>query len=142
MKKKKRTFDIIKKCVIMLFCAVTVTMNVVNYIKNDASKDLGVLYEWSQEAQNAVLSEESGTNGKDIDIKPKAPEINDFSIVNLNTATVDELQTISGIGPAKAKAIIEYRDRFGNFVAVEEIMQVTGIGEGIFAKIKDFICVD
>ena len=142
MKKKVKTVDVIKKYGIILFCSVTVTMNVVNYVRNDASRELGRLYEWSSEAENATVDEEKAINGKDIDNAGEDAEKGDFPPVNLNEATSEELQTISGIGPTKAGAIIEYRKKYGGFVAIEEIMQVKGIGEGTFSKIKDFICVD
>ena len=61
--------------------------------------------------------------------------------VNLNKASEAELQTLTGIGPAKATAIIEYRDQNGGFKKVEEIMEISGIGEKTFEKFKDQITV-
>ena len=66
-------------------------------------------------------------------------EIN--SKVNINTATIDELMSISGIGESKAKAIIEYRNQNGNFKDISEIKNVSGIGEALFEKIKSNITV-
>lgn len=54
--------------------------------------------------------------------------------VNINTASLQELCTLEGIGEAKAAAIIEYREKNGNFRTPEEIMQVSGISESIFGK--------
>ena len=62
--------------------------------------------------------------------------------ININTASVEELQTLKGIGPATAKSIILYREEYGAFSAIEEIMNVKRIGEKTFAKIKDFITVE
>ena len=62
-------------------------------------------------------------------------------IININTATKDELVTLSGIGDTKAQAIIDYRNSNGNFTSIEGLLNVTGIGDAIFAKIKDFITV-
>lgn len=59
-----------------------------------------------------------------------------FAVVNINTASQSELETLSGIGPAKARAIVEYRQQHGQFKSVEEIKKVKGIGDGIFAKLK------
>ena len=61
--------------------------------------------------------------------------------VNLNKASEAELQTLTGVGPAKATAIIEYRDQNGGFKKVEEIMEISGIGEKTFEKFKDQITV-
>lgn len=62
-------------------------------------------------------------------------------IININTANESELVKINGIGPAKAKAIISYREENGGFGSIEDIKNVSGIGEGTFLKIKDYISV-
>lgn len=64
------------------------------------------------------------------------------AVINLNTATVEELDSLPGVGPAIAKRIIEYRSSVGGFSSIEQITQVSGIGEATFAKIKAFITVD
>ena len=62
-------------------------------------------------------------------------------LININTATSEELQTLSGIGAAKAAAIIAYREEHGAFGDISEIMNVSGIGEKIFENIRDSITV-
>ena len=62
--------------------------------------------------------------------------------VNLNTASEEELQTLSGIGETRAKSIIEYRENNGGFQSIEDLMKVEGIKEGVFEKIKDRITVN
>lgn len=62
--------------------------------------------------------------------------------VNLNTADENTLGNLSGIGPSKAKAIIAYREENGDFSSVEELMNVPGIKEGTFTKIKDNIVAE
>lgn len=62
--------------------------------------------------------------------------------VDLNTADLNELQTLNGIGPSKAQAIIEYRAKNGSFLKIEDLMQVPGIKEGSFEKIRDKIIVN
>ena len=62
-------------------------------------------------------------------------------LVNINTASAAELQTLSGIGPSMAQSIIDERTQNGAFTSVDDLMRVSGIGEKKFAKIKDCICV-
>ncbi len=59
--------------------------------------------------------------------------------VDINTAGKDELMTLSGIGEAKADAIIRYRDEHGKFQKIEDLMEVEGIKDGVFQKVKDQI---
>ncbi|MCR5430250.1 MAG: helix-hairpin-helix domain-containing protein, partial [Eubacterium sp.] len=63
-------------------------------------------------------------------------------LININTATAEELQTLSGIGEVRAKAIVEYRTQNGNFSKPEDIKNVSGIGDATFNNIKSIICVD
>lgn len=65
----------------------------------------------------------------------------EIKIININTASKEELVSLNGIGDAKAQAIIDYRKTTGLFATIEEIKNVKGIGEAIFAKIKDYITV-
>lgn len=62
-------------------------------------------------------------------------------LVNLNTATEAQLMTLSGIGEAKARAIIAYREEHGGFSSVEELMEIAGIKEGVYRKIQGQITV-
>lgn len=61
--------------------------------------------------------------------------------INLNTATLEELETLEGLGPTKAKAIIQYRGEHGGFRSVDELLQVSGIGERTLERIKEKIFV-
>ena len=63
------------------------------------------------------------------------------SIININTATAAELTSLPGIGEAKAKKIVAYREANGNFGSVEEIKNVSGIGDATFENIKNYITV-
>ena len=64
-----------------------------------------------------------------------------LAAVNINTATLQELDALPGIGPVKAQAIIDYRTANGPFKSPEDIMKVKGIKDGEFAKLKGEITV-
>jgi len=64
------------------------------------------------------------------------------NIINVNTASKEELDILYKIGPKTADKIIEYREKNGKFKVKEEIMNVKGIGEKIYEKIKDSISVE
>ena len=81
---------------------------------------------------------------------PDAEEIQGQSIlsgsgyekkVNINTASMEELMTLTGIGEAKAESIIRYREENGGFQSIEDLMEIGGIKEGVFEKIKDDITI-
>lgn len=61
------------------------------------------------------------------------------NLVSINTATLEELMTLEGIGEAKAKSIIAYREEHGPYQAIEDLLNVSGIGESLLAKIKENI---
>ena len=80
-------------------------------------------------------------NDKESEIENIIPSSNDKNKVNINTASINELDTLSGIGPSKAEAIIKYREENGTFKSIEEIKNVTGIGEALFEKFKENITI-
>jgi competence protein ComEA len=59
-----------------------------------------------------------------------------FAAVNINTATKEELDSLPGIGPVKAQAIVDYRTKNGPFKSIDDLKKVSGIGEATFDKIK------
>lgn len=63
------------------------------------------------------------------------------ALVNINTATLEELDALPGVGPATAQAIIDDREANGPFASVEDIMRVSGIGEKKYEKLKGSICI-
>lgn len=78
-----------------------------------------------EEVMQKIAEEESEEEGK----------------VNINTASREELMTLPGVGESKADSILSYREENGGFQTIEEIMQISGIKEGLFNKIKDYITV-
>ena len=72
---------------------------------------------------------------------PAAQEAVEFPL-NINTATVEELQALPEIGPALAEKIVSHRETFGTFASPEDIMLVSGIGEKRFAAIQSFITTE
>jgi competence protein ComEA len=65
----------------------------------------------------------------------------EIELININTASQAELETLPGIGPTTAQKIIEFREENGPFQTIEDIVKVSGIGPGTFEKIKDLITV-
>lgn len=61
--------------------------------------------------------------------------------VNLNRASKEELMTLPGVGASRAESIIQYRKEQGSFKKIEDVMQISGIKEALFEKIKDYITV-
>ena len=61
--------------------------------------------------------------------------------VNLNTASVEELTALPGIGPSYAKRIVDYREKNGPFKKVEDLLNVQGIGEKTFEKLRDRVTI-
>lgn len=82
------------------------------------------------------MQREENVSEKTEPIEEKKPQI-----VNINSADAEELMTLPGIGKVRAAAIIEHRQREGEFETIEDIMNVKGIKTGIFSKINSLICV-
>ena len=70
-----------------------------------------------------------------------APGIDSTGKVNLNTATLEDLKTLNGVGDSKAKAIIDDRTENGPFSSIEDLTRVSGIGQKTFESLKDQITV-
>ena len=66
---------------------------------------------------------------------------NTFAAVNINTATKEELQSLKGVGPSKAKAIIDYRTKNGPFKTADDLNNVPGFGDKSTAKLKSSVTV-
>lgn len=64
-----------------------------------------------------------------------------FASVNINTASQSELEMLKGIGPAKAKAIVEYRNQNGIFNSIDDLEKISGIGPGVIKQIRNEVTV-
>lgn len=72
----------------------------------------------------------------------KEDDSDESHLVNINTAAKEELMTLPGIGESKADAIIAYRQENGNYRNIEELMKISGIKEGVYSKISEYITVN
>jgi len=72
---------------------------------------------------------------------PRENEIQSPQKIDINRAEAWLLEALPGIGPSRAQAIVDYRNENGPFKRIEDLLQVEGIGEGTFNKIKDYITV-
>ncbi|MEG0314752.1 MAG: helix-hairpin-helix domain-containing protein [Erysipelotrichaceae bacterium] len=77
---------------------------------------------------------------KDVIVVPLLSD-SSSSCISINSASIEELDGLNGIGPSAAQKIIDYRTNVNSFKTIEEIMQIKGIKEKLFAKIKDQICL-
>lgn len=71
----------------------------------------------------------------------KSDELSKNNKISLNNASQSELESLPGIGEAKAKSIIKYREENNGFNSIDEVMNISGIGESIFEKFKDYIAI-
>lgn len=105
---------------------------VINFIetKKQEQEKLSICNE--QEVVNGACIKDSSTTNNEDNITGK---------ININTATTEELQNLPGIGEAKAKNIVKYREENGNFTKIEDLKEVPGIGDSIYDQIKDYITI-
>lgn len=88
------------------------------------------------EVKNDACIEEKDTVGED------TSQSTTTGLININTATLEQLQTLPSVGENKAKNIIRYREEHNGFKTIEEVKNVSGIGDSIFDKIKDYITIE
>lgn len=93
------------------------------------------------EAGGEIRWKEPGSSGRETPEKSGSKEQGGSFLININTADEAELCTLPGVGSSKAKSIIAYREKNGAYRKIEDIMNVEGIKDGVFQKIKDSITV-
>ena len=86
--------------------------------------------------ETARQKKNAGENSSTPDTKEQ-----DKNLININEASLEELMSLPGIGQAKAALIIDYRTEQGRFSKKEDLMNISGIKEGVYNKIRDLICV-
>ena len=101
-------------------------------------KNMNITYTVQEECKCST-EDISDCAGASTIIKGEESSSSSTNKVSLNKATKEELMTLSGVGESKALAIIKYREDNNGFNAIEDIMNVSGIGESLYNKIKDFI---
>jgi len=97
--------------------------------------------EMTEQRQAVISSPTVRTDEIELDLGGDTAVATDGEIVNINTADVAQLDTLPGIGPSTAEKIVEYRDTIGPFATIDEIMSVSGIGPAKFEQIQSFITV-
>lgn len=109
-----------------------ITVNKENNLNDNNNNDLN-------DNSNTDKVQDNNQTNKEKNENEKEPNIS-TNLININTATKEELMTLSNIGEAKALKIIEYRNKT-KFIKIEDIMNVSGVGNAVFEKIKNFITV-
>ena len=146
MNSNSRVVDVIEKAgglttnantsVINLSKKITDEMVIIIY-SNQQVKEFTKTKEQEKQVQEKCIQIDENALKNDACILNEQKDTN--KKVSLNKATIEELMTLSGIGESKAKEIINYRETNGEFKTIEDIKNVPGIGESLFAKIKENI---
>ena len=106
-----------------------------------AKSDLINLATLLEDGQRIYIPGMEDTPSSDLDQNQRSVELSLAGVVNINTASQQELESLPGIGAVKAKAIIEYRTQNGYFLSIDDLVKVSGIGQSILNQVKDFITV-
>ena len=145
----KRVMDVIDMAGGVLTGADTSVINLSKKIKDEmviilyTKDELKNISEVKKEQEEK--NEKCTSNNTEINNDACVGEKNTSNIqsnkININTASKDELLLLTGIGESKADKIIEYREKNGGFKSIEDILNVSGIGQSVFEKIKDNISI-
>lgn len=116
-------------------------LNLAQPIEDGMKIEVPDLEKAKQREEQGLTAELTGTGGKGALSAGRERDPVSAAKVNLNTASLEELMTLKGIGRSRAEDIIHYREAFGRFQSIEDIMNVSGIKNAAFEKIKDSITV-
>lgn len=109
--------------------------------KGELVQDKEKIEDKTQEVVTGKSTDITNTTSVNTNLSTNKKIKTDIEKINLNKATQTELETLPGIGPSTAEKIIAYRKENGNFKNIEDIMNVNGIGESKYNKIKDLVSV-
>lgn len=128
--------DLVKSAGGFTKSADTLSVNLAELLKDN--QKIIIPKELSKKEKEELLK----SNGNSIETKGATPQNSNSEDkkININTATAEELDTLPGVGPSRANDIIAYRDSNGGFSSVEDLKNVSGIGDKTFEKLKDSIC--
>ncbi|MDD6878663.1 MAG: helix-hairpin-helix domain-containing protein [bacterium] len=114
-------------------------MVIIVYSKDEVLNFRNIKKEEIASEEKCVINDDKIKNDACVEENTNVSNSNVSSKININTATLEELMKLPGIGESKANAIIEYRNKNGKFSKIEDIVNVSGIGSSVFEKIKDNI---
>ena len=152
LEEDSRVIDVINKAGGLTEDADTTVINLSKKIKDEMviivySKEEVNDFKKTKEIEKETLSKcaqkdnDSVINDACIDNSEKGSVQDNSLLININTASLDDLKTLSGIGEAKAKSIIDYRNSNGLFNSIEDLKNVDGIGESLYDQIKNSITI-
>lgn len=156
IEKDKKIIDVVSLAGGLLEEANTTTINLAKKVQNEM-----VIIVYTNEEINKAMRDGQAINKIDntcvcpkikndvcINNNTKNEENNESNnttsiqeIININTATASDFDKLPGIGASKAEAIIQYREEHGSFSKIEDLKEISGIGDALFEKIKDYITV-
>lgn len=141
---RKAGFTDTEAKVLLLFSALIFSGLAYSYFSRPAPVQTGFNYSREDSLYQALIngsaSAKPNLNAQGSRLEKKNPPAI-MSAININTASASELDELPGIGQVLAQRIIAYRQKNGNFRSAEDIMNVSGIGEGKYAKIRDRITI-